>query len=402
MQLSDKPLIFFLEPNGGHGGMVPYDVSLCTALSRYDLDLVWTTCDQTATTFQDCELWTPLENIYGQSSLFKRGLNYMRGLWRILARARHEAVNRPVIIHQQFVTLLPAEWLFMREAQRHGIPYVLTAHDLIPFSNKSLSKGLLPAFYRQCDLVMVHHRGAVVQLRNMHLGDDRVRVVPLGNHNDLCATGNASDRLRARAHLDVAPDTPLILFAGHVRHGKGLEYLIKAMPQVLHDMPEAQLLIVGRPHEDISLYEHLIDDLDSRGRVRVRWEYVPDTELHSYFLATDIVVLPYTHVYQSDVVMRSYAFSRPVVATTVAGLKEQVMDGATGFLVPPRDTSALASAILKLLKDPQLAHMMGERGHDWAAETGNWTDIARETIGMYRQAWSCRHAGSSILARQHC
>jgi starch synthase len=97
------------------------------------------------------------------------------------------------------------------------------------------------------------------------------------------------------------------------------------------------------------------------------------------------VAVPYTRAYQSGVVLTAYAFQRPVVASAVGGLPEQVVDGVTGWLVPPADPAALAKALTVALGDRGHADAMGARGHEWAAEMFDWEAIARQTVGIYER-----------------
>ena len=69
------------------------------------------------------------------------------------------------------------------------------------------------------------------------------------------------------------------------------------------------------------------------------------------FQQASVVALPYIEASQSGVVPLAYMHMKPVVATTVGGLPEMVDDGRTGYLVPPRDEQALATAVVRLLRD---------------------------------------------------
>jgi glycosyltransferase involved in cell wall biosynthesis len=68
-----------------------------------------------------------------------------------------------------------------------------------------------------------------------------------------------------------------------------------------------------------------------------------------------------------------------------------VLDGETGYLVPPRDPEALAAAITKILREPGLAVSMGRAGYDWASGAGDWGEIAAQTVQVYLAAWHQRH-----------
>jgi glycosyltransferase involved in cell wall biosynthesis len=150
----------------------------------------------------------------------------------------------------------------------------------------------------------------------------------------------------AAAKAALALAGPVVLFFGFVRKYKGLEYLIRALPEVLRNLP-AQLLIVGEFWEDRDAHLQLIEELGLQQHVTVVDRYVPNEEIGLYFSAADVVVLPYVDATQSAVVSLAYAFDKPVITTDVGGLPEVVTDGETGFVVPPRDQAALAAAIVK-------------------------------------------------------
>jgi glycosyltransferase involved in cell wall biosynthesis len=75
----------------------------------------------------------------------------------------------------------------------------------------------------------------------------------------------------------------------------------------------------------------------------------------------------------------------PVVATTAGALPEVVEDGESGFLVPPRDHSALAGAIKRLLSDKPLRQMMGEKGKERVQRNFTWEEATRKTLEVYRE-----------------
>ena len=72
------------------------------------------------------------------------------------------------------------------------------------------------------------------------------------------------------------------------------------------------------------------------------------------FQRASIVVLPYIEGSQTGIIPIAYSFKKPVIATNVGSISEVVEDGVTGFIVPPRDSHALADAIIKILKDDDL------------------------------------------------
>jgi len=132
-----------------------------------------------------------------------------------------------------------------------------------------------------------------------------------------------------------------ILYFGYVRSYKGLMVLIEAM----QELPHVLLLAVGEFYDDESKYRKRVAELGLGDRVRFVSAYVPNEEVGRYFSAADAVVLPYLSATQSGIIQIAYNFDKPVIATNVGGLAEVVIDGKTGFIVPPDDPKALAAAI---------------------------------------------------------
>ena len=80
-------------------------------------------------------------------------------------------------------------------------------------------------------------------------------------------------------------------------------------------------------------------------RVIEKIEYVPDEATELYFKAADVLVLPYVRVFQSGVLFLGYSFGLPVIAADVGSLKEEIVEGKTGFVFKPQDSSDLARTI---------------------------------------------------------
>jgi glycosyltransferase involved in cell wall biosynthesis len=113
-----------------------------------------------------------------------------------------------------------------------------------------------------------------------------------------------------------------------------------------------------------------------------------DTEIAGFFQDAGIVVLPYLSASQSGVVAIAAAFARPVVATSVGGLPEQIEHGQTGLLIDPGSIKQLEEAVETLLRQPELGCRFGK---DLAArnrENNNWDKIADAYMDSCRRAVS--------------
>jgi len=138
----------------------------------------------------------------------------------------------------------------------------------------------------------------------------------------------------------------VLLFFGFVREYKGLKYLIKAMPQILNEIP-VTLLIAGEFWKDKKAYLDLIDKNGLKDHVVIVDEYIPNEWVGVYFHIADLVVQPYISATGSGVVQVAFGFNKPVIATRVGSLSEIIQDGKTGYLVSPKSSYEIANAVIK-------------------------------------------------------
>ena len=112
--------------------------------------------------------------------------------------------------------------------------------------------------------------------------------------------------------------------------------------------------------------------------------FIPDKEVSYFFQRAKVVVLPYIEGTQTGIIPIAYAFKKPVVVTDVGDIPDVVDDGKTGFIVPPKDSKALADSILKLLKDDKLRKEMGENAYIKMKKELSWNKITEKTIEVYK------------------
>ena len=182
--------------------------------------------------------------------------------------------------------------------------------------------------------------------------------------------------------MTTVPEQKYILFAGKISKYKGVEYLLEAMKKVHDTFPDIKLVVAGggKYHFDISGYAAL-PYIDIRNR------FIPDEELVALMKKTQFMVCPYTDATQSGVIMSSFTFGTPVIATRVGGLPEMLGNGKYGMLVKEKDTDALYRGICSLLSDEeQLADYRREIGKDYTSDGYlSWKTIAEELRESYLQ-----------------
>lgn len=156
------------------------------------------------------------------------------------------------------------------------------------------------------------------------------------------------------------PSDKLVLFVGRLSVEKDIPTLLRAFGIVLSEMPGASLAIVGDGGLRRSL-ENLSLDLDIDKRI-IWTGAIPSEELRGWFLNASVTALPSLHEGFGKVIAESYLMGTPTVVTPFVSANELVLKDETGLIVPFKDPSSLAKAIIDILSNPDTARAMGERG----------------------------------------
>ena len=188
-----------------------------------------------------------------------------------------------------------------------------------------------------------------------------------------------------------APRVPRVVLVGRILPHKGIDYLVEAAGA---DIP---VVIAGRVG-DRDYYKHL--RRASEG-TQVHFELDPTDEVVRDLYRTSAVTVSasvYRDVNGAEwpnsellglTLLESMAVGTPVVCTNVGGMPEYVPDGATGFIVPPNDTSAMRGAIKRILDDPPAARRMGRAGHEHVQQY-SWRSVAATYADEYRRLLELR------------
>ncbi|HNS51965.1 MAG TPA: glycosyltransferase family 4 protein [Anaerolineae bacterium] len=188
-----------------------------------------------------------------------------------------------------------------------------------------------------------------------------------------------------------APREPVVLYLGGMERNRGSHLLLEAFHQVHAAMPEARLLLVGH-FEPASLREEIQTDaerLGVAGALRIAGR-VPFEEIGGYLARASVGWVPWQAVAKNDKnvptkLFEYMAYGLPVVSSDLASTRPFVRDGENGCLVAAEDAQAHAKAILHLLRDPEVARAMGERGQAKVQAQWNWDEMGRLLIRFYER-----------------
>ncbi len=247
--------------------------------------------------------------------------------------------------------------LLMDILRRANIPIIHTLHDVTPHDGGAYG-GLLQAWNRWVILttphLLVHGKIYRRQLLNSGVPDCRVTYTPL-LHLFL-----GQERFHQQPHLvDGVTYDPIVLFFGRLERYKGVDQLITAWQSSALHQSGRRLLLAGKGNLAQLWPAPLPPGIEVRNRL------IEDDEALALFRRCSLVVLPYRGATQSALIGAAYFFRKPVIVTRNGALPEYVVDGETGWIVPPGDERALQRSLSHALSDPARLRVMGEAGRRW-------------------------------------
>ncbi|MBI3939820.1 MAG: glycosyltransferase [Acidobacteria bacterium] len=262
--------------------------------------------------------------------------------WSAAARRILDQKPDAAVVQYWHPYFAPAFRAIVSRLRAGRIPVVLICHNIVPHEWHPVATFLRDRFFAQVERFLVHADKDRRLLEALRPGAKVFKAQHPVYH---FFEAPAVTRESARESLGLAREDNVILFFGHVRPYKGLDILLRSLPRVLNRQ-KVRLLIAGEFYESRNRYDRLLRNLGLHPYLIVHDRYVPNEMVATYFRAANLLALPYRAATQSGIVPTAYLFDLPVVTTSVGGLPEAVLDGKTGFLVPPENPAALAEAIV--------------------------------------------------------
>jgi glycosyltransferase involved in cell wall biosynthesis len=272
-----------------------------------------------------------------------------------------------------------------------GRKLVFTAHNVNAGSRDGndslLNRVTLWIQYRLAHHIFVHTEQMRHELQvAFGVPAQKCSVIPFGINSTIPNT--SLDGADARTHLGLNADERVLLFFGNIAPYKGLEYLVEAMARLPKDRAKYRLVIAGGVKGASDYWQGIekrISQLNLEACVLSHIRYIPDEETEIYFKAADVLVLPYKHIFQSGVLFLGYNFGLPVIASDVGSLREDVVEGKTGFVFKPEHTEGLAQTIQKYFESDLYCELRVRRPDicEFASERYSWNRVATITRKVY-------------------
>ncbi|MBW4651286.1 MAG: glycosyltransferase family 1 protein [Kastovskya adunca ATA6-11-RM4] len=288
-------------------------------------------------------------------------------------------------------------WVGMEWKKRQKISQVHTYHSLGAVKYQSISAvpmiattrlGVEKAVLESAERIVATSPQEKEHMRSHVSTKGNIDVIPCGT--DVERFGSI-DKPAARAALDIDPEALLVFYVGRFDPRKGIETLVRAVGQSqLRNTDKLRLIVGGgsRPGQSDGIerdrIEGIVAELGLTDIVSFPGR-LADEVLPAYYAAADVCVVPSHYEPFGLVAIEAMASGTPVVASDVGGLQFTVVSEETGLLAPPQDDTAFATAIDRILTNPEWREQLGHGARKRVEEKFSWNGVAQQLSGLYEQ-----------------
>jgi glycosyltransferase involved in cell wall biosynthesis len=223
----------------------------------------------------------------------------------------------------------------------------------------------------------------------MKLDEEKIKVMPHGDFDNYIPERTIS-KFEARKIFDLSQEQNVVLFFGAIKDYKGLDILSNSLPLASLKINNLAVIIAGEAGDAetkkiVLKCKEIISKLPKEVKVVFHDEFIPVTEVAKYFIASDVVVLPYRRVTHSGIPHLAYTFGRPIIASNVGDFEEVIEEGKSGFVLYSNTHENLSEKIIQAFSDKPKLEEMGKYARNFCATKSTWKDSAESLIPVYQK-----------------
>ena len=317
----------------------------------------------------------------------RRSLNPLREAWLLWRLFCVYQAEKPDIAHHFTIKCVVYGGLASSAARIQGVVNAITGLGYVFIGNDFRAKILRPLVRQLLRFVIDgHNRRLILQnpddrqtfLSAGLINDERIRMIP--------GSGVDTERFRPNPPLSttVSRQCAKVVFAARLLWDKGLAEFVEAAQKLQSAGVHAEFVIAGDPDpgNPASIPNETLAEWRTHPAITLLGHVA---DMVAFLEDAHVMVLPSYREGLPRSLIEAAAAGLPIVTTNVPGCREVVADGVNGFLVPVRDSAALAKAIGKILEDPALAARMGSAGRAKALSEFDERLVFEKTVDVYRE-----------------
>ena len=324
--------------------------------------------------------------IFHSIPLSRRGTNPLVEIKTFFSLLKLYQKIRPDIIHH--ITIKPNLYGGLA-ARLTGIPSVVFAFTGLGqiFIDRGLKAYFLRAIVKALLGISLNHSNKKIIFQNMDDQENFINLRIISRESSVVIRGSGVD-LDKFSFTPITKGTPMVVLASRLIWEKGVSDFVSAARLLHKKNIKARFILVGdtQPSNPRAVPKSVLETW-VRENIIEWWGYRSD--MTSILSQCHIVCLP--SIYGEGVpkiLLEAAAVGRAVVSNNVPGCREAVIDGVSGYLVPPKDIDALADRLYELIKNPDLADRLGREGRQFMEDAFDEHSIASTTLMVYRSLWN--------------
>lgn len=328
-------------------------------------------------------------------------LNFQFNRWNyarmFLALMREVRSFRPHVLHAHHFDENVVASAVARIAR---VPCYIIGHhysEHIYYLTKGFKRKFFIGIENACNSTASHvvvpaQEVATLLTERQGLAPEKVSVIPYGLELDSYQMPPPDKLARFRREHDL-DDKLVLLTSCRLNEEKGLQFLLRAMPEIIRQISRVCLVLLGN-----GPYEEELRRLTCELQLQdvVRFEGWKDNPI-AWMSAADVVIQPSLCESFCQVLLEALALAKPVVMTPVGAAPEVIGENTRGRLVPKRDSGAIVDAVVELAKAPDLARRLGQEGRDFVRKTMRPEEIAKRHETLYEKLLAINGVGPLVI-----
>ncbi|HOJ19880.1 MAG TPA: glycosyltransferase [Ignavibacteriaceae bacterium] len=312
---------------------------------------------------------------------------YFKYLLNIIKLIRKEKYD---VVHFQFFRRRRIESLFFVLLKLWGINLAYTVHDISPLDESKLDHLFNLIVYKISDILFVHSNSNKKTLaQQTKLNEEKIKVMPHGDFDNYIPD-KILTKSEARNIFGLSQQQNVILFFGAIKEYKGLDILSNSITLASKKIKNLALIIAGEAGDEetrniVIKCKEILSQLSKEVQVVFHDKFIPVAEVANYFIASDVVVLPYRRVTHSGIPHLAFTFGRPIITSNVGDFEEIIDEGRSGFVLPSNTPENLSEKIIQIFSDESKLEEMRNYVKNICAKKYTWKDSAESLIPVYEK-----------------